>query len=153
MAGSTSPKQTSTNMDTPACDNAFPLRLGEIVDASTVNKSIVNTTACGIILPSNSLGVWFKYEPTAPVTRIRITTCTDDDSLNGDFDSQMEVYRGECDSLQCGQVNDNDFYSSSRSQTSTLVVFIVSIAITILLLCVAICLFRRNEKKRRSPTV
>ena len=95
------------------CSRAVPLILGEIVNGTTASAPVQRestSNVCGNVWPKASPGVWYKYQvphTAAWPNQVTITTCTNDQSLNGRFDSQMLVFTGGCGSLECIGGNDD----------------------------------------------
>ena len=95
------------------CENATALELGgEIVDVTVGGNSTILSVpqSCGadFVVPE-AVGVWFDFatEGTTSTAGVSISTCTDDPSKNGDFDSMILVFTGSCERPICVVGNDN----------------------------------------------
>jgi len=95
------------------CENATALELGgEIVDVTVGGNSTILSVpqSCGadFVVPE-AVGVWFDFaiEGTTSTAGVSISTCTDDPSRNGDFDSRILVFTGSCERPICVVGNDN----------------------------------------------
>ena len=93
------------------CTNATALEIGDVVSGSITNNStiVAEFPTCGLVTPvTEPAGSWFTFLSGEDARGVRLSTCTDDPSLWGDFDSQMLVFTGSCDRLICLDGNDNE---------------------------------------------
>jgi hypothetical protein len=111
-----SPSTTSPPKVPTECINATVLELGGnavAVVLGTNNTSILDDyptlPTCGSAarITANQAGVWFSFVTNSTVS-VRISSCTDNDDLNGDVDTQMLLFSGSCDKLICEKGNDNE---------------------------------------------
>jgi len=89
------------------CRRAEPLEInGPIAEGSTEFASVDPVPPCGGITVSTP-GVWYSVDGNGE--GLKVTTCTDDDWVNDDFDSEITVWRGVCNNLVCiGGGQDNE---------------------------------------------
>lgn len=84
-----------------------PLALGEVAYGSVSGATTDGIEACGDASASSSPGVWYKVIGTGGF--LQADTCTNQGSLNGDFDSQITLLSGNCENITCidGDQNGN----------------------------------------------
>ena len=97
--------------DVPAnnvCQNASALSIDTIVSGNTSFASADNVSECGLATEPTSGGVWFTLQVEAEQSLLA-TTCTGNPDHDGDFRSQISIFRGDCDdSLECVAGNGED---------------------------------------------
>jgi hypothetical protein len=95
------------------CRVALVVQPGSSIIASTENYSVQDVGSCGNLVFSTGPGRWYNMTGTGGV--FRASTC----DTATDFDSQISVYGGSCDSLECIDGNDQaancDNFGSSVS--------------------------------------
>lgn len=88
-----------------ACLNAIDVTCGSAITGTTrgATETEPNMDLCG--LAEGLPGIWYSFENTLPVgSDIVFSLCT---STNIYFDSQMIVYAGSCDQLECVDSNND----------------------------------------------
>jgi hypothetical protein len=88
------------------CDDAVPLRAGQTVQGTTVGMmSSPGVPSCGEASESKNAVAW--YHVVGDNGWLVATTCTENTAINGDYDTQISVFSGGCDDLDCVAGNDD----------------------------------------------
>jgi hypothetical protein len=98
-----------SDLDAPVPIDGF-LMTGSLFDALPYRAE---TCASG----SDDVGIW--YNVVGQGAGVRVSTC----NAVSDFDTQISVYAGTCDALQCAAGNDDDIFCGASSGFSTVIFF------------------------------
>ena len=90
------------------CEDAIALECGETVYGNTLGAT-PDDVGC-YTYGSNGNGVWYTYTPTVN-SLVTLQTCLD----TTNFDSDLNVYTGECGSLECFNGFSDDGYTDGQS--------------------------------------
>lgn len=81
------------------CAGALPIQCGDTVVGSTLDATNLDTPGlCGVF--PEAPGVWYSF--VAGGEEVSLSLC------NSDYDTKVNVYKGNCDSLECVVGNDDD---------------------------------------------
>lgn len=94
--------ELTVNCDNVFCENAELLECGQTIEGTTVNTPVNIAPQCGSI--PNGRGKWFTF-PGNGLCNI-LTTCYNTNPTT-DFDTQISVYKGDCNNLTCVDYNDD----------------------------------------------
>jgi hypothetical protein len=108
LAFSTSQAQAPAN---DACSTATLITCGATVSGSTLNANIDAAPTCGLDVPR--FGVWYRIVGQGGM--ITLSTC----SASTNFDTQIGVYSGACESLTCVAGNNNAASCAANSRASS----------------------------------
>ncbi|MES2410450.1 MAG: FG-GAP-like repeat-containing protein [Bacteroidota bacterium] len=102
-----------------SCDTALPVVLNSITTAPsfTGENGTAPTQLCGLPNGPGNKGKWYKYTATSNST-ITVSTSL---AQNGNTDTRLIVYSGDCSALLCVDSNDdyNGLYSSRVTFAAT----------------------------------
>ena len=90
------------------CEDAIALECGEIVYGNT-SGATPDDAGC-YTYGSNGNGVWYTYTPSVN-SIVTLQTCLD----TTNFDSDLNVYTGECGALECFNGFSDDGYTDGQS--------------------------------------
>lgn len=99
---------TCLSSDPPAndlCVNALPIVCGEVASGITINASTQGAPEfCGAYTINTAGGVWYTFAGNGEL--VRASLC------NSSFDTQIAIFSGNCNNLECVAAND-DFCDSA----------------------------------------
>ena len=99
-----------------ACEAAEMLIPGLPSFNSTEGAPRFAVGSCGSKVFSTGPGLWYQISGTGGV--VRVSTCVDDNASKISLDSQISVFGGSCDNLQCIDGNDQAGYCGDQSAVS-----------------------------------